>query len=564
MFSLHRIPPPADAHHMPRTASRAERRHPLVSACLITKDEADNLPTCFASLRGVVDEIVVYDTGSGDGTPDVARRLGATAVLDGYWDDDFSRARNAALAHCRGDWILWIDADETLECDDPRTLRSLLVRTKAEIDAWSTPIDNLTGAGVGAGFVHHAARIFRRSRCEWTGRLHEQVTTRRTHGNIRQAELEVARIRHTGYLDAVMQARDKIERNLRMAEREVEDATSWDRGYSLTSLGRSYLTAGKPEEAAAHCSRALEHSTNDITRRLAMRTTAEALVMLGRFDEAGEWVARLRQESTTPVQADVVEVRLALASGDHERALELLDGLGVEAVDEDGFEYTAGMLTPFRAEALTGLDRFGDAADVLLAMLGDQGILDVHLGNVVVLLRKAGRPLSELADCIPADQEPKFMAQILQMNHDLADVTLDALYEVRPEAKAVLAAAATVARRIPIARSLVWSDRLRRAGYAEACPLIAIAKGRRPAVERAQAAATAHRAFADDRAAPALEAVLRKVSPLERPVIMSDVRTLSPALADQFDALLASGAMAAERPVLDIIPIGLDSQVGTR
>jgi GT2 family glycosyltransferase len=96
-----------------------------VSACLITKDEEANIATCLASLDGFADEIVIYDTGSTDATVSIARDLGAT-VIEGYWDDDFSRARNAALEHCSGEWIAWLDADETLVCDDVAGLLRLL------------------------------------------------------------------------------------------------------------------------------------------------------------------------------------------------------------------------------------------------------------------------------------------------------------------------------------------------------------------------------------------------------------------------------------------------------
>ncbi|HET6873188.1 MAG TPA: glycosyltransferase [Acidimicrobiales bacterium] len=152
-------------------------RVPLVSACLIVKDEEERLGDCLRSLQPVVDEMVVYDTGSSDGTVALARSFGAT-VIEGYWDDDFARARNDALSHCKGEWIAWLDADETLEYADPAVVRSLLARTKPEIDAWSVRINNLTGAGAGSEFVHHAARIFRRRRCEWIGRLHEQIHRR--------------------------------------------------------------------------------------------------------------------------------------------------------------------------------------------------------------------------------------------------------------------------------------------------------------------------------------------------------------------------------------------------
>jgi len=123
------------------------RDFPLASACLIVRDEVESLTDCLRSIDGLVDEIVVYDTGSVDGTVALARQLGAT-VIEGTWDDDFSRARNAALAACRGEWIVWLDADETLVCDDLSGLRAQLARTGPEVEGFSVTIDNLTGSGI--------------------------------------------------------------------------------------------------------------------------------------------------------------------------------------------------------------------------------------------------------------------------------------------------------------------------------------------------------------------------------------------------------------------------------
>lgn len=69
------------------------------------------LPRCLASLRGLVDETIVVDTGSTDESPRLAADLGAR-VVHHEWQDDFSAARNRALSEARGRWILYIDADE--------------------------------------------------------------------------------------------------------------------------------------------------------------------------------------------------------------------------------------------------------------------------------------------------------------------------------------------------------------------------------------------------------------------------------------------------------------------
>src|SRR5262249_30962404 len=90
-----------------------EAAMPRVSLCMIVRDEEANLPRCLRSAADLVDEMVVVDTGSADGTREFARRLGAR-VVDFAWVDSFAAARNASLDHATGEWIFWLDADEYL------------------------------------------------------------------------------------------------------------------------------------------------------------------------------------------------------------------------------------------------------------------------------------------------------------------------------------------------------------------------------------------------------------------------------------------------------------------
>ena len=100
-------------------------RGPLLSAALIVRDEAHHLGDCLASLHGVADEIVVVDTGSSDDSVTIARDHGAI-VLEQPWADDFSAARNAGLERARGDWILYLDADERVRPVEPALVRGRL------------------------------------------------------------------------------------------------------------------------------------------------------------------------------------------------------------------------------------------------------------------------------------------------------------------------------------------------------------------------------------------------------------------------------------------------------
>jgi glycosyltransferase involved in cell wall biosynthesis len=97
----------------------------LVSAAIIVRDEAEHLGGCLASLQGLVDEIVVVDTGSSDNSVEIARRHGAV-VSHEPWGGDFSTSRNRSLDLASGDWILYVDADERVRPGDHAAVRALL------------------------------------------------------------------------------------------------------------------------------------------------------------------------------------------------------------------------------------------------------------------------------------------------------------------------------------------------------------------------------------------------------------------------------------------------------
>jgi glycosyltransferase involved in cell wall biosynthesis len=95
-----------------------------ISASLIVKNEEVMLGKALKSIKGV-DEIIVVDTGSEDKTIEIAKEHGAKVYTDYKWNDHFSEARNHSKKHCRGDWLLIIDADEILRVTIP-TIRELL------------------------------------------------------------------------------------------------------------------------------------------------------------------------------------------------------------------------------------------------------------------------------------------------------------------------------------------------------------------------------------------------------------------------------------------------------
>lgn len=111
--------------HGVRGADPGCTRSPLLSVCMIVRDEERNLPSCLEAVRGLADEIVVVDTGSGDRTREIARSFGAR-VYESPWRADFAAPRNVAARHARGQWILAVDADEVAQPYSRSELQGLL------------------------------------------------------------------------------------------------------------------------------------------------------------------------------------------------------------------------------------------------------------------------------------------------------------------------------------------------------------------------------------------------------------------------------------------------------
>lgn len=158
----------------------------LVSATLIVRDEATRIEACLESVASMVEEVVVVDTGSVDATVEIARSLGAR-VFEQPWRSDFSFHRNHALEWARGDWVLVIDGDETLEC--AQALRKTIEAADAdpEVDGVTVWVDAVIGDDVADQAV--AVRAFRRGRGRYEYPVHNQLR------GMRQVVASPARIR---------------------------------------------------------------------------------------------------------------------------------------------------------------------------------------------------------------------------------------------------------------------------------------------------------------------------------------------------------------------------------
>jgi len=145
-----------------------------LSLAVIAKNAASDLVACLSSAAGVVDEIVVADTGSTDQTREIAAGHGAR-VVDFPWCDSFAAARNESLRHATGDWIFWLDADEYLDEDNRQKLGGLVAAVPDANVAYVMKQRSHAASGSAATSVDHV-RLFRnRPQHRWRYRVHEQI-----------------------------------------------------------------------------------------------------------------------------------------------------------------------------------------------------------------------------------------------------------------------------------------------------------------------------------------------------------------------------------------------------
>lgn len=369
-----------------------QRRGPVrVSAALIVKDEQAALPACLASLTGAVDEVVVCDTGSSDRTVEVARAFGAR-VVSTVWRDDFAAARNAALSHCRGSWVLSIDADEQLALPPGAALHSLVAG--ADVDALALRLLSHTDRGGAGGYEHDALRLFRRGPLRWAGAVHESLCT--AGGDPPSAaRLEGVHLVHDGYRGTVCRARDKAARNLALAEKEAAardraGRPAWKTAYELA---RAVSAAGGPAERQEHLLRealaALPGEGVEHVRAGASVRLARLLSGRGAHEEA---VGHARAALDVLPGAPGARLALARALQGSGRTQEALDAL-------DAHDGAAGG---------TGAAR--DRADDELARPSLRAALLLALGRP----HEAAQVWAALARTRPGDVDWSGLAQALQ------------------------------------------------------------------------------------------------------------------------------------------------------
>lgn len=167
-----------------------------ISLCMIVKNEEETLARCLNSVRDLVDEINIVDTGSNDHTVDIARQF-TDRIFFHAWNGDFAAARNASFGYATQDYILYLDADDVLLEEDLRKLKELKSTLDPSVDSVSMYYDAGTDEFGNVTLRYRRNRLVRRDhQFQWRGECHVYLDVR---GTVIHSDIAVThrKIRHS-------------------------------------------------------------------------------------------------------------------------------------------------------------------------------------------------------------------------------------------------------------------------------------------------------------------------------------------------------------------------------
>ncbi len=220
-----------------------------VSLCMIVRDEEQNIPKCLGCVADLVDEIIVVDTGSTDGSREKAAQLGAR-VFDYEWEDSFAAARNEALRHATGDWIFWLDARDRIGDTNRRKLAVLFRGLKDEAAASTMKYRRHASA---ASMLDQPLLFRKDERVRWRFRIEEQLLPALAEAGAKLHPTNIV-IRRVRLQDDDARAR-KAERNLKLLELDLKENP--EDAYKLFRFGQAKARQGKLAEAIPHWRRSV-------------------------------------------------------------------------------------------------------------------------------------------------------------------------------------------------------------------------------------------------------------------------------------------------------------------
>lgn len=200
-----------------RNNGKRKVNRPFISACVIVKNNERDILAWLKSVRRHSDELIVVDTGSEDKTIDIVRTAGAF-VYNFSWQNDFAAAKNFAVNKAKGEWIIFLDADEYFT-DNIDVKKIILELNKQDADAVLCRMINIDKDNGNMEINRFMQlRIFRNDgNIHYEGKVHEQL--RNIGRELKLLERKDIIIYHTGYSKTIYLS--KLKRNLEILQSDI-------------------------------------------------------------------------------------------------------------------------------------------------------------------------------------------------------------------------------------------------------------------------------------------------------------------------------------------------------
>lgn len=241
---------------------------------MIVKNEEKCIERCLTSVQGIVDEIIIIDTGSTDSTISIARKY-TEKIYSFKWVNDFSAARNESIKYATSEYILVLDADEHLE--EGTNIQKDLIKN---YDYYVFNINNQMT--MGRSFNHTAVRLFRNHiNLYYENRLHEHLNIIETDTKYISGVSDCL-IYHAGYADETLLEEKKYNRNLPLMELEVKEKPT---PYNLFNMGKTYFGIEEYKKSIDYFKLAFPKSQDKVFLPELLTKLAYALSEFGQAEE---------------------------------------------------------------------------------------------------------------------------------------------------------------------------------------------------------------------------------------------------------------------------------------
>lgn len=205
-----------------------------ISANIITLNEEDNIARCIESIKDLVDEIIIVDSGSTDKTVEITKKYTSKVYFRKF--DNYSNQKNYALKKSTGDWILLVDADEEIPKDLVQEIQ------KAVLDSayagYLIPRKNI----LLGGFINHTRWspdkhiwLWKRNSGKWIGEIHEEVQVDGEVGELENPKIHYSYATIYEFFDMTNNYTTKI------AEQEYRNGIKYSLFRLIVAFPRSFI-----------------------------------------------------------------------------------------------------------------------------------------------------------------------------------------------------------------------------------------------------------------------------------------------------------------------------------